>query len=325
MKQTIIALTAVLALAVFSCIDFNTLEHSNPNDPMSPNYKKTNNEYSIISITNTIGIVFNTIPGGTFFMASNTDNGNSDTPIRQVHVSNFSISIYETTYSQWTNVLAYANSHGYDLSGVGQCGLNPVAPVKDNPVTMVDWHDCVKWCNALSEMEGKTPCYYLNEAQSIVYRTGESNISSVMVKWNTNGYRLATEAEWEYACRTGSKNSFYWGIWNSLSQDDNVTNYAWYFYNSANGTQTHPVGLKRTNIFGLYDMSGNVLEWTWDWHGTYSAIDEINPKGAATGTYRVCRGGNFLFSLYTLRSGYRYTHEPYARDDSFGFRTVIGK
>ncbi|MHC6201881.1 formylglycine-generating enzyme family protein [Breznakiellaceae bacterium SP9] len=181
-------------------------------------------------------------------------------------------------------------------------GNNPSYFKGDNlPVESVTWYDAVAYCNARSRKEGLTPAY---------------TISGTGVSWDrsANGCRLPTEAEWEYACRAGTTTSY--------SSGSSVDNAGWYWNNS--GSETHPVGTKQANAWGLYDMHGNVYEWCWDWYGDYSSGNQTDPGGAASGSYRVLRGGcwdsNAQFLRSAVRSGAAPTGSGYGY--YYGFRLV---
>ena len=170
----------------------------------------------------------------------------------------------------------------------------------------VSWFDAVKFCNALSVKEGLDPYYTINGA-------------SVSIKGGT-GYRLPTEAEWEYACRAGSTGKYTFGDDVSKLRD-----YAWFYGNSkVSGTEaTQPVGGKKANAFGLYDMHGNVWEWCGDWndHGYYADNSSyLDPNGPSTGTSRVLRGGGYYYMSVDLRCAKREQYVPTSRYWFIGFR-----
>jgi formylglycine-generating enzyme required for sulfatase activity len=134
---------------------------------------------------------------------------------------------------------------------------------------------------------------------------------------SANGYRLPTEAEWEYACRAGTTTAYYTGD----AEDTALEAAAWYDANS--GGTTHPVGKKTPNAWGLYDMHGNVYEWCWDWYGSYSSGAQTDPVGASSGSNRVMRGGSWFYYAQDLRSACRDSDNPSERGlDSIGFRLV---
>jgi len=163
----------------------------------------------------------------------------------------------------------------------------------------VTWYDAVNFCNALSRKEGLTPAYTVNRKD---------------VTWNqsANGYRLPTEAEWEYACRAGTTTEY--------SSKGLIENFGWYNYNS--GKRKHPVGQKQPNPWGLYDMLGNVYEWCWDWYGDYPGGAQTDPTGASSGSYRVYRGGMWYSGVEDLRSANRHYGDPDDNRNRRGFRVV---
>ena len=273
------------------------------------------------------------IPGGMFQMGDSFGEGWGDErPVHPVNVSAFFMQARETTQAEWDAVRAWALANGYTFnSGVGKG--------TDHPVTDVNWYDVVKWCNARSQKEGLVPCYYTNEARTIVYKTGEVDLTNDQVLWTANGYRLPTEAEWEKAARGGLDGKrFPWGdtITHSLANYSSNSSFAYDtsptrgyhpLYLTGRLPYTSPVGSFAPNGYGLYDMTGNLWEWCWDRYGStiYASAATNDPRGPSTGSGRVNRGGSWLNGAIGGRVAGRYWYLPSNRNDYDGFRPARGR
>jgi formylglycine-generating enzyme required for sulfatase activity len=209
----------------------------------------------------------------------------------------------------------------------------------------VDWYDCLKWCNARSQLASLTPAYYTDAGLTQVFTNGEP--TNVFANWAVNGYRLPTEAEWEKAARGGlSGQRFPWGNTISESQANYSGNPSLTYDfgpggfnatahtiavadNNGNYPYTTPSGLFPPNGYGLYDMAGNVAEWCWDWYaGPTTAgspyLGGNDPHGPASSPFqsRVERGGNFALFASVARSAYRGADLP--SDGTPFFNTLAG-
>ncbi len=266
--------------------------------------------------TRPAGILLNdmvTVTGGSFPMGSNANV--YEQPIHTVTLSSYQLERYEVTYDRWTSVRTWGLAHGYSDLPAGTSGYGGTAT---HPVTNVNWYDVIKWCNARSEMEGLAPVYHTNAERSIVYRSGNVDIPHEGVKGNANGYRLATEAEWEFAARGGNSTHSY-----QYAGSDSLSRIAWYTSNSQN--VTHAVGSLAPNELGLYDMSGNAWEWCWDWYGAYGSASLSNPLGTSSGTSRILRGGSFIDAATDCRVSVRSVHVPTARYFTRGVRCAMNQ
>lgn len=233
-------------------------------------------------------IEFALIPSGTFMMGNTGSYPGGEIPVHQVTIShNFYMSKYEIQQALYTEIM----------------GKNPSLFKGNNmPVDQVTWHNAVEFCNRLSVRDGYNKCYTING-------------TNVTCDWNANGYRLPSEAEWEYACKAGTTTDYYSG---SLESD--LAKVAWYSVNGSN--TTHIVGQKIPNSFGLYDMLGNVFEWVWDWSGNYDSGNATDPTGAVTGGLRVLRGGSWHNGATQNRSSIRGYDMPGSTSQTDGFRIV---
>jgi formylglycine-generating enzyme required for sulfatase activity len=230
------------------------------------------------------------LPAGRFTMGD--PNGRPDATPHEVEVSPFYIDRYPVTQELYEIIR----------------GVNPSKRKgKKHPVEQTQWTDAVRFCNECSARDGLTPCYDL--------KTWACNFEA-------NGYRLPTEAEWEYACRAGSRTKYGCG-------DDaaDLVRFAWFKPHS--GGKTHPVGEKLPNRWGLYDMHGNVWQWCQDYYGAtyYRESPRKDPRGPATGTTRVLRGGAWDSTPEKCGAAYRFQEFPVYSDacfgaDSYGFRRV---
>lgn len=268
---------------------------------------------------------FALIPGGIFEMGNalpvSTDHWN-ELPVHSVYVTEFYMERTEVTKAKWDEVYSWAVAHGYEFENVG---FGRLGKTLDNPVQEVNWRDCVKWCNARSEKEGRTPSYTV---QGTVYRTGTSD--DVACDLSGGGYRLPTQAEWEKAARGGlAGKRFPWGDTITHSQANYFSSDIYFYdvsptrgyhpdvhYYTEPGPYTLPVGSFAANGYGLHDMAGNVSEWCSDWEGEIYPEDGVlsDPKGPDSGTERVLRDG--------CRVSAKTSQAPFVHSPGIGFRCV---
>jgi len=230
-----------------------------------------------------LGIEMALLPGGRFAMGS-AQGKPDERPVHQVTVSPFWLDTYLVTQEQYEQLMGENPSRW----------KSPKAPVEQ-----VRWSDAVKYLNARSKAEGLEPCYDLE--------TWECDFSA-------DGYRLPTEAEWEYACRAGTTSKYFFG--DSAAKLDS---FAWHKKNS--GNRPRPVGEKLPNPWGLYDIYGNVAEWCHDLYDAsyYADSPAKNPRGPRAGKTRVLRGGSWDSSAGECTSSYRHKDDPGYADVCFGY------
>jgi formylglycine-generating enzyme len=261
-----------------------------------------------INISPPPGMVF--VQGGTFTMGDHFSEGEpNELPVHSVTLSNYCMGAAEVTQSEWAQ---YMPAENWSSFGTGDT----------YPVYNVSWYSIIKYCNLRSIAEGLTPCYTISSSTDpsvwgTVPTSSNSTWDAAICNWSANGYRLPTEAEWEYASRGGINNADNLRF-SGCHEETDLTNYAWYGGNYT-GT-SHPVGTKLPNQLGVYDMSGNLWELCWDWYGSYTSYSVTNPYGPTTGSYRVLRGGYWLLNAIECRLAYRNNYDPHEGYYNIGFR-----
>lgn len=234
------------------------------------------------------------VEGGTYLMGNQESEYMDEYPRHKVTLDGFYMSKYEITaekFSMFSNIagIMYAKGSG------------------KKPVSGITWFDAVMYCNWLSTITGYERCYKIN-------RDGKKVIVHILP--DANGYRLPTEAEWEYAARGGKNNSPF-----AYSGSNDAREVAWFM---DTGKRLHEVGLKKANALGIYDMSGNIKEWCWDYYDAnyYENSPEENPLGPEHGSVKVLRGGSYNVHREMLRVNKRYFMPEDERDITVGFRIV---
>ncbi|MEK4348609.1 formylglycine-generating enzyme family protein [Paenibacillus sp. FSL P4-0184] len=245
------------------------------------------------------------VKGGTFIDTKSNYNGAT--------LSSFYIGKYEVTQKEWIEVME----------------SNPSEFKGDNlPVEMVSWYDVVEYCNKRSIKEGLTPYYNIDKNKIDTNNKSENdNIKwTVTINEGANGYRLPTEAEWEYAAGGGQLSKSY-----TYSGSNNADEVAWYWKNAGdkylsgewnwpiienNNNKTKNVGVKQPNELGLYDMSGNVREWCWNWYGD---------RGSDVGSYRVVKGGGWIGNITNNEISFQGKFDANGMGPDQGFRVSRGE
>ena len=258
------------------------------------------------------------------------DNDTNSKAVRTL--APFAMNRFETTYGLWYDCITQSQELGYYFENPGRGGSHGkkgLPPTRDDlylPVANITWYDAVVWCNAYSELQGREPCYTYN-GEIIKDSRDREALNNCHCNFSANGFRLPTEAEWEYAARH-CENGFQWGnlISGQLNEDVDPLLYSWTYKNAKTtkivGTTGSFIGKKgsgKPNGAGIYDMSGNVMEFCWDWYDNY---DTDLPYGPDSGTKKVTRGGSWSPHNMQFQADDRYAVDPEIIYPYSGFRIV---
>lgn len=238
----------------------------------------------------------------------------------------YRVSEHEITRAQFLDIMGADPSDVNDSCGTG------------DPVQNINWYHAITFCNKLSLLEGLTPVYTVSVGGTLVNwstlryadipTTGSSHWNSVVADWDANGYRLPTEMEWMWAAmgapadgqNGGTNTTGYAKAFAGSTGSNNIDNYAWRGSNSDD--TSHPVGTKLPNELGLYDMSGNVWEWCWDWYSDYPRTTQVDYRGPGSDVFRVRRGGSWYYVASYCTVADRDFTNPGDNAFNIGFRVV---
>ena len=252
------------------------------------------------------------IPKGKFSMGCSIGRS-IEKPVHEVTLTrSFLMCDHEVTQTEFKSVM-------------GELPSSTLKYSSDYPVSYVNWYQAITYCNKRSIAEGFTPCYAVDGIEDwtkVFWNSipiSDETWDAATCNFDADGYRLPTEAEWEYAARAGNSttNSL---IWSGTTSENSIEDYAWYRRNSI--LSVHSVKQKIPNEFYLYDMSGNVFEWCWDSYNTYNNEAVTDPTGAKSGAYRMARGGAYSRDASYCTVSYRQEFGAGDPRDVNGFRVV---
>lgn len=314
MKKHNIILFGLLVFSLLAFVNCGEDKATNPIEKPEPE------DYDLVSV-----------PASSGFPMGWDGISSDEIPVHTVTLDEFSIGKHEVTYSLYLEVKTWAELNGYTFYRDGNMGWGTDGLTDQHPVTSMWWIDCIAWCNAYSEYKGLDPVYYTTSAKEEYFREATfqamAGMSNDCVDWTANGFRLPTEAEWEYAARFINSSSISSGAEHSgYNLFPDINDCASY---NNNGRTTRPVGALEPNSLGIYDMSGNVREWCWDWYHEdyYTTSPADNPLGPDSGSdaYRSFRGGGASDNRPYCRTSCRIPVEGGSfSSNTSGFRVYRG-
>ncbi len=273
-------------LIITEDVEYNELAKEHKTNITNEIIETKINELSNHDHISKTGIEMIRVKSGEFIMGSNEIEAKpKEIPKHKVTIDSFYIGKYPVSQQLWKGIM----------------GNNPSEYIGERkPVENVSWYDAVEFCNKLSDKEGLEKCYI-------------GSVGNIRCNWNANGYRLPTEAEWEFSARGGGSSELY-----KYSGSNNIDDVCVYL--SKNGIGSKEIGTKMPNELGIYDMSGNVWEWCWDLYGEYISKTVSNPTGSTEGTHRVYRGGCWYSYSSHCRCAFRSKNHPMVKNAFIGFR-----
>ena len=318
-KTKVFKWAAVLMLAAMMIVGCNQAQGNSSSGKSTDTPSASAGSYNAATGKGVVGGVeftMKSIAAVTNKSIGHTDNASNNGP-HTVSLTAYRIGETEVTQELWQAVMGTNPSDFSSSPASGEVQ-------EKRPVENVNWYQCIAFCNKLSKACNLDPCYTVTGVNfdtlnfSAIPTSDNSNWNNAVCDWTKNGFRLPTEAEWEWAAMGGTTDK-----WAGTNTDTELGTYAWYDANSNN--KTHEVKKKQANGYGLYDMSGNVWEWCWDWYSSTTPTGGQDPTGAASGPYRVIRGGSWLHGAADVARAYRVSNGPDNCYIHLGLRVAMSK